>query len=105
MKNPFTTLFRALNKPRNTVNTVPTFYFGTSSSGNSVTVQTAIQFSTVYACVRVIAKTLTSLPFGMYEYSAEESSKAQDHPFYPLMLDKMAVERDKTVALFYAYLY
>jgi len=67
MKNPFTSLFRARDKPKNTVSTAPSFYFGTSGSGKSVNAQTAIQLSTVYACVRVIAETVASLPLGVYE--------------------------------------
>jgi len=88
MKNPFTSLFRARDKPKNSVSTAPSFYFGTSGSGKSVTAQTAIQLSTVYACVRVIAETVASLPLGVYETSAEGSSKAQDHPLYPLLHDE-----------------
>lgn len=54
MKNPFSGLFRARDKPQDSVSAAPVFYFGTSGSGKSVTVQSAIQLSTVYACVRVI---------------------------------------------------
>jgi len=60
MKNPFTQLFRARNKPGATdsVSSASTFYFGSSVAGKSVTASTAIQMSTVYACVRVIAETI-----------------------------------------------
>ena len=47
MKNPFTALFRARDKPRDSVSAAPVFYFGTSGAGKSVTAQTAIQLSTV----------------------------------------------------------
>ena len=51
MKNPFTHLFRARDKPGATdsVSSAPTFYFGSSAAGKSVTASTAIQMSTVYA--------------------------------------------------------
>ena len=64
MKNPFIRLFRARDKPGATdsVSSAPTFYFGSSAAGKSVTASTAIQMSTVYACVRVIAETIASLP-------------------------------------------
>ena len=64
MKNPFTRLFRARDKPGATdlVSSAPTFYFGSSAAGKSVTASTAIQMSTVYACVRVIAETIASRP-------------------------------------------
>ena len=60
MKNPFSGLFRARDKPQDSVSAAPVFYFGTSDSGKSVTVQSAIQLSTVYACY--FRETITSLP-------------------------------------------
>ena len=63
MKNPFIRLFRARDKPGATdsVSSAPTFYFGSSAAGKSVTASTAIQMSTVYACARVIAETIARL--------------------------------------------
>ena len=43
-------------RPIDSVSSAPTFYFGSSSAGKSVSVKSAIQMSTVYACVRVIAR-------------------------------------------------
>ena len=42
MKNPFTRLFRARDKPGATdsVSSAPTFYFGSSAAGKSVTANT-----------------------------------------------------------------
>ena len=50
MINPFTHLFRARDKPgkrlpQNAVSAAPSFYFGTSVSGKSVTARSAIQLS------------------------------------------------------------
>ena len=67
MANPFTRIFRARDKPRNAVSAAPAFYFGNSVSGKAVTTRSAIQLSTVYACVRVIAETVASLPLNVYE--------------------------------------
>lgn len=88
MKNPFSSLFRARDKPQDSVSAAPVFYFGTSGSGKSVTVQSAIQLSTVYACVRVISETVASLPLGVYEAKTEGNEKAQDHPLYRLLHDE-----------------
>ena len=88
MKNPFSSLFRARDKPKDSVSAAPTFYFGTSGSGKSVTVQSAIQLSTVYACVRIIAETIASLPLGVYESNDDGSKKAVDHPLYHLLHDE-----------------
>src|SRR5699024_5251439 len=57
MTNPFTRLFRARDKPgrraspKDAVSAAPTFYFGSSISGKSVTARSAIQLSTVYPAV------------------------------------------------------
>ena len=92
MKNPFTALFRARDKPRDSVSAAPVFYFGTSGAGKSVTAQTAIQLSTVYACVRVISETVASLPLGVYEATDDGNLKAGDHPLYHLLHDEPNAE-------------
>ncbi len=92
MKNPFTALFRARDKPKDSVSAAPLFYFGTSGSGKSVTAQTAIQLSTVYACVRVISETVASLPLGVYEATDDGNLKAGDHPLYSLLHDEPNTE-------------
>lgn len=88
MKNPFSGLFRARDKPQDSVSAAQVFYFGTSGSGKSVTVQSAIQLSTVYACVRVISETIASLPLGIYEAVNDGNEKAMEHPLYRLLHDE-----------------
>ena len=88
MKNPFSGLFRARDKPQDSVSAAPVFYFGTGGSGKSVTVQSAIQLSTVYACVRVISETIASLPLGIYETVNDGNEKATDHPLYRFLHDE-----------------
>ena len=73
MKNPFLSLFRARDKPRDAISAAPTFYFGSSTSGKSVNPKNAVKVSTVYACVRVIAETIASLPLGVYETTEKGS--------------------------------
>ena len=88
MKNPFSVLFRARDKPQNAVSAAPTFFFGSSWSGKSVNPQNSIQVSVVYACVRVIAETIASLPLAVYEESDNGSRKASDHQLYRLLHDE-----------------
>ena len=76
MKNPFSGLFRARDKPRDAVSSAPSFYFGSSASGKSVTPSSAVQVSAVYACVRVIAETIASLPLHVYEATDTGSRSA-----------------------------
>ena len=88
MKNPFARMFRARDKPTDAVSSAPTFYFGTSASGKAVNPSSAIQVSAVYACVRVIAETIASLPFHVYETTENGSRKAPEHPLYRLIHDE-----------------
>lgn len=88
MKNPFARMFRARDKPTDAVSSAPTFYFGTSASGKAVNPSSAIQMSAVYACVRVIAETIASLPFHVYETTENGSRKAPEHPLYRLIHDE-----------------
>ena len=94
MTNPFTRLFRARDKPhrqtspQDTVSAAPTFSFGSSMSGKSVTPSSAIQVSAVYACVRVIAETIASLPLHVYESTDAGSRKANEHTLYRLLHDE-----------------
>ena len=88
MRNPFTIFFRSRDKPRDAVSAAPTFYFGTSASGKTVNPRNAVQVSTVYACVRVIAETIASLPLGVYEDETTGSRKATEHQLYRLLHDE-----------------
>ena len=92
MKNPLSRLFRARDKPRDAVSSAPAFYFGSSGAGKSVTVSSAIQMSTVYACVRVIAETIASLPLHVYEATDKGNMKATEHPLYHVLHDEPNLE-------------
>ena len=92
MKNPFAALFRARDKPKDSVSAAPSFFFGTSGAGKFVTAQTAIQLSTVYACVRVISETVASLPLSVFEVRGDGSRKAMEHPLYRLLHDEPNTE-------------
>ena len=98
MKNPFSGLFRARDKPgrrtspKDAVSGATTFSFGMAGSGKSVNARTAIQVSAVYACVRVIAETVASLPFSVFEQDKTGSQKALDHPLYRILHDEPNTE-------------
>lgn len=80
--------FRSRDKPRNTISAAETFYFGSRVSGKSVNPRNAVQVSTVYACVRVIAETIASLPLAVYEDTPEGNHKANEHPLYKVLHDE-----------------
>lgn len=57
-----------------------------SFNGKSVTVDSALQLSTVWACVRLISETISTLPLGFYETMPDGSRRsATDHPLYELL--------------------
>ncbi len=87
MKIPFLSrLFPSRASPKNSFWSSPySFFFGASSSGKSVSEKTALQTTAVYACVRILAETIASLPLHTYRYSPGGKEKVQDHPLYPLL--------------------
>jgi HK97 family phage portal protein len=62
-------------------------HYGTSSdSGVHVTVDRALQLSTVWACVRLLAETISTLPCGFFERVDGESRRtANRHNLYQLL--------------------
>lgn len=64
-----------------------TFFFGTASSGERVDEKSAMQISTVYACVRLLAETVAGLPLHLYRYTDSGAGKerAADHPLYKIL--------------------
>ena len=87
MKIPFLSrLFPSRASPKNSFWVSPySFFFGSSSSGKAVNERTALQTTAVYACVRILAETIASLPLHTYRYSLGGKEKAQDHPLYYLL--------------------
>lgn len=58
-----------------------------SATGVNVTPDRALQASAVYACVRVLAETIASLPLHVYKRLARGKEKATDHYLYPILHD------------------
>lgn len=87
----FTSLFKSRDRPRNfsgdSVGGGRYFPFGRAWSGKSVTEKTAMQTTAVYACVRIIAETVASLPLHVYEYTEDGKRRVYDHPLYRLLHD------------------
>jgi HK97 family phage portal protein len=58
-----------------------------SSTGVSVTSETALQASAVFACVRVLSESEAMLPLVLYRQNGKNREKAVDHPLYRLLHD------------------
>jgi HK97 family phage portal protein len=66
-------------------------WFG-GEDGSAVNPDSALRVTAVYACVSLIAETIAALPLHVYLNSTDgkgrvSSSKADDHPLYPLLHD------------------
>lgn len=59
----------------------------TSFTGLDVNEQTAMNYSAVFACVRVLAETVASLPLFVYQRIDKGREKAPDYPLYSLLHD------------------
>ncbi|MEE9684025.1 phage portal protein [Lelliottia amnigena] len=61
-------------------------WFGTSSSGKVVTADKAIQLSAVWACVRLLSESISTLPLKIYVRQPDGSRKAAtDLPAYSIL--------------------
>jgi HK97 family phage portal protein len=64
------------------------FFFGGTASGKTVNERTAMQTTAVYACVRILAETIASLPLNVYRSTDNGKEKATDHQLYYLLHDE-----------------
>lgn len=61
-------------------------WFGTSSSGKVVTADKAMQLSSVWACVRLLSESVSTLPLKIYERQSDGSRKlAQGNAAYQVL--------------------
>lgn len=68
-------------------------WYGTSSSGKVVTADKAIQLSAVWACVRLLSESVSTLPVKIYTRQADGSRKlAQNHPVYQVLCRRPNLE-------------
>jgi HK97 family phage portal protein len=57
----------------------------TSSSGQLVSVDSTLQLSTVWACVRLISETIATLPLNLYQKTPRGRVPAVGHRLYPVL--------------------
>jgi len=89
--NPIKRLFgfHSRDKPVNKVGSGFSFLFGGTNSGKAVNERSAMQTTAVYACVRILAEAVASLPLHVYQYNAEGGKERMaDHPLYYLLHDE-----------------
>ena len=80
----FSGLFKSRDKPQSrTSGSNYAFFFGGTTSGKAVTERSAMQMTAVYSCVRILSEAVAGL--------------------YPLMPNRMEVNRDKNGKLYYLY--
>ncbi len=86
--NIFSRLFKSRVEPKNSLfGSTYSFFFGSTTSGKTVNERTAMQTTAVYACVRILAETIASLPLHTYMNTESGKEKARDHPIYYLLSD------------------
>ncbi len=82
-------LKQARDKPQNEYEGQDFSYlFGRTTSGENVDEFKAMQTTAVYACVRILAEAVASLPIHVYERTETGKEKKVDHPLYFLLHDE-----------------
>lgn len=59
-----------------------------SAAGVSVTEESALSYSPVYACVRIIAESIAGLPLILYTQNGRDRQRAAQHPLYYLLKEQ-----------------
>ena len=59
--------------------------FGASEAGQQVNERSVLQLSTVWACARIIAETIATLPLGVYERTSKGRRLASEHSLHYLL--------------------
>jgi HK97 family phage portal protein len=65
-----------------------TFLSEPSESGERVSIEGSLQLDTVWACVRLKAQTIATLPLDLFRIDGESSAKATEHDLYPILHDQ-----------------
>ncbi len=82
-------LKRARDKPTNSYEGSDFSYlFGRTTSGKNVNEMTALQTTAVYACVRILAEAIASLPIHIYKYTNDGKEQEVNHQLYYLLHDE-----------------
>lgn len=74
-------------------------HFSSEVAGQPVNERTVMQLSTVWACVRLIAETISTLPLGLYERTDNGRIPARQHPLYNLI--RQSPNADSTATVFW----
>lgn len=61
---------------------------GTTTSGVSVTVDTAMRQETVFSCINILSRSVSQLPCHLYKQAGPSKDKASEHRLYPLLHDQ-----------------
>lgn len=85
----FAGLFHSRDKPKNALGSSFNFLFGGTTSGKAVNERTAMQTTAVYACVRILAEAIASLPLHVYQYKTDGGKeRVPRHLLYTLLHDE-----------------
>lgn len=81
---------RSLVGPYSSVSKDISMIFGGSatSSGTRINEQNALAIAAVYAAVRVLSESVSSLPFKLYRRDGRTRNAANDHPLYHVLHDQ-----------------
>lgn len=71
--------------------------FGTQSAGQIVNERTVMQLSAVWACTRLIAETISTLPLNVYERTPTGRRAAQNHPLQSIIHSRPNIDTTSSV--------
>lgn len=70
-----------------------------SAAGKAITIDTVLQLSTAWSCIRLLSETIGTLPLGMFERRGDTKRPATNDPLYELLHN--SPNADQTAAEFW----
>lgn len=70
-----------------------------SAAGKAITIDTVLQLSTAWSCIRLLSETIGTLPLGLFERDGDAKKPANDDPLYELLHN--SPNADQTAAEFW----
>ena len=89
IKDRLAAALRALGKPQPNGSLIGSGQFLSSMAGVPVSEETAMRFTSVQACVRVLSEDIASLPIHVYRRTKDNGKeRAREHPLYEILHDQ-----------------
>lgn len=72
-------------------------FYRPATAGITVTENSALNYSAVFACVKIVSETMSTLPWGVHRHNGDIRETAKDHPAHKLLKRRPNPEMEPNV--------